>query len=246
VGYRLVDRAEYEKLAEVEEGMWWFRGLHANLVAAVPKGLPAGPLLDAGCGTGGLLKRLGAAFPERPVLGLDYDGFACALAQRRSGAPVCRGSVNDLPFADASLAAILSADVLCHAGVDEARALGEFRRCLKPGGALVLNLPAYPWLLSDHDLAVDNVRRYTRARVLHLLREAGFASARCVHWNWVLFPAMVLRRLAAKGGGSDVKPFPAPVEAACRAVMALETRILHAGLAPPFGGSILAVAEKHA
>ena len=78
------------------------------------------------------------------------------------------------------------------------------------------------------------------------LRTAGFASVRCVHWNWVLFPAMVLRRLAAKGGGSDVKPFAAPVEAACRAVMAFETRILRAGVAPPFGGSILAVAERDA
>ena len=241
-----MERAEYEKLADVEERMWWFRGLHANLVSAVPRRLPPGPLLDAGCGTGGLLIRMRAAFPERAVLGLEYDGFASLLAAKRSGAAVACGTVNDLPFADCSLAAILSADVLCHAGVDEGRSLAEFGRCLRPGGTLVLNLPAYPWLLSEHDRAVDNVRRYTRGGVLALLKEAGFASARCAHWNWVLFPAMVVRRLAAgKGGGSDVKPFPEPVEAAFGRVMAFETALLRRGWSAPFGGSLLAVAEKH-
>jgi SAM-dependent methyltransferase len=238
--------AEYEKLAAVEDRMWWFGGMHANMLAAFFRAAaPAGPVLDAGCGTGGFLRRASQALPGR-ALGLELDATACALARRKSGAPVCAGSVSALPFADGSLAAIFSADVLCHAGVDERATLAEFRRCLKANGALVLNLPAYRWLQSEHDRAVDNVRRYTAEAVLGMLREAGFAGARAGYWNTVLFPLMVLRRKVFRARGSDVGLSPAPLEAVFAAVMRVETFLLRAGLRFPFGGSVLAVAVKHA
>lgn len=237
---------EYEKLAAVEDRMWWFRGTHANMLAAFARtSPPAGPALDAGCGTGGFLARLAKAAPSRRVFGLDADAVACATARRKSGATVCRGSVNALPFADGAFAAIFSADVLCHAKVEEAAALGEFHRCLADGGTLVLNLPSYDWLLSPHDHAVHNVRRYTRRRVQALLRSAGFAAVRTSYVNTILFPLMAVRRKLGGDAGSDVKLYPAPVEAACRAVMALENLLLRLGLRFPFGGSLLAVAVKH-
>ena len=109
---------------------------------------PAGTLLDAGCGTGGLLARLSAALPDRAAIGLDADHFACERARAKSGRPVCAGSVNALPFADGAFGAIVSADVLCHAGVDERAALAQFHRVLCEHGVLILNLPAYSWLMS--------------------------------------------------------------------------------------------------
>jgi SAM-dependent methyltransferase len=243
-----VNRAEYEKLYEVEDRMWWFRGTHANLAAAFRRAAPASrrPVLDAGCGTGGLLKRLKAAFPERLVLGLELDRGASAMAREKSGCPVSVGKVEALPFGDAALDGVFSADVLCHRGVDEAGTLKEFHRCLAPGGVVVLNLPAYPWLLSSHDRAVDNVRRYTRSGVVALLRRAGFEVSRTTYWNTVLFPVMVLRRKLLRGGGqSDVALAPAPVEAVFRLVMRLETALLARGLTFPFGGSLVAVAVKN-
>jgi SAM-dependent methyltransferase len=241
-----VRRVEYEKLYEVEDRMWWFRGAHANLIAAFRTASdgPALPLLDAGCGTGGLLRRLAGAFPSAPLCGVDLDPYAAALAARKSGAPVCVGSVDRLPFGDGALGGVVSADVLCHGGVDEAGAAREFHRCLAPGGVAVLNLPAYPWLLSAHDRAVDNVRRYTRATVVTLLEGAGFARVRAFYWNALLFPLMVLRRKLLGGGDSDVALLPAPVEALFRAAMRLETALVARGAGFPFGGSVIGVAVK--
>jgi SAM-dependent methyltransferase len=246
-----VERSEYDKLDEVEDRMWWFAAIHRNLLLsahmAEGRAAAAGPILDAGCGTGGFLARLAARYPAWTVLGLDADLGACGRAAAKSTRPVCAGSVDALPFRDKSLAAIFSADVLCHRNVDEARALRQFHRCLAEGGWLVLNLPAYRWLLSRHDIAVHNIRRYTRGRVSAQLRSAGFRPVYTSYWNALLFPLMVLTRKLLpwrRGETSDVRPYPPPVEAVCRAAMAIEGALLRAGVRLPFGGSVLAVALK--
>jgi SAM-dependent methyltransferase len=245
-----VERSEYERLAAVEERMWWFRALHDNLVAALAGAAitPLRRVLDAGCGTGGLLLRLARTLPEAALVGLDIDAGAAAVARGKSGRAICVGSVAALPFADASFDAILSADVLCHRGVDERATLAGFRRCLKPGGALILNLPAYRWLYSAHDAAVDNARRYGRAELHDMLAAAGFAGIRSVYWNSFLFPLMVLRRKLRRRGTagpqSDVALLPAIFERLFHAVTQLEGRLLRAGGGLPFGGSILATAVR--
>lgn len=230
--------------------MWWFAAAHANLRLLYRRfagRATAGRLFDAGCGTGGLLARLGAEYPGREVVGLDADLFACARARAKSGRPVCAGSVDALPFADGAFAAIFSADVLCHDGVDERAALAQFHRCLGERGMLVLNLPAYQWMMSRHDEAVYNVRRYTRGGIVRLLQAAGFRLVFASYWNMVLFPMMVLTRKllpAGRAGDSDVQLYPAPVEALCRAATAFERALLRRGLRLPFGGSIIAIAAK--
>lgn len=227
--------------------MWWFAALHANLIDAYRRVCPNEPgrcILDAGCGTGGLLAKLAQEFPRAAVLGLDADAHACERARTKSRRPVCVGSVNALPFAGAGCDAIFSADVLCHDGVDEDRTLAEFRRVLRPGGSLVLNLPAYRWMLSRHDLAVANIRRYTSAGIARMLSRAGFQLLYSTYWNTALFPLMVVTRKILPGGGSDVSPYPAPIEAACRAATRVEQALMAAGLRFGFGGSVLAVAAK--
>ena len=149
-----MERAEYERLAALDRRLWWFRGLHAQMLGALARRRPpqAGErILDAGCGAGGLLVELEGRFPEAEPLGLDIDAIAGPAAREHSGRPVCIASVNALPFAEEGFSAVLSSDVLCHEGVLEAEALGQMHRCLAPGGVLVLNLPAYRWLLSEHD-----------------------------------------------------------------------------------------------
>jgi SAM-dependent methyltransferase len=244
-----VERSEYTKLNEVEDEMWWFRGIHANLLTAfrLRASSPAGgTILDAGCGTGGLLTKLKRELPEWTPIGLDADAGACAAAHAKSRAPVCSGSANGLPFPDRSLAAIFSADVLCHRNVDDLPALREFHRCLAAGGVLVLNLPAYGWLLSAHDRAVHNVRRYDRRVLCRMLESAGFAKIRATYWNTILFPIMVIRRmvLGSHDDTSDVKRFPGALESAFRGIMRIENMLLRHGVTLPFGGSILATAVK--
>jgi SAM-dependent methyltransferase len=233
--------------------MWWFAAAHANLLvlyrrvrghsatgAAAPR-----PLLDAGCGTGGFLAKLAAAHPDRTVIGLDADPFAAGRARLKSGRPVCVGSVNALPFADGAFGAIFSADVLCHRDVDELGALGQFRRCLADGGLLLMNLPAYQWLLSRHDAAVYNARRYQRRLVESLLRAADFRLLALSYWNLVLLPVMVLtRKLLPARRTSDVALQPPFVEAVGRFATGLERKLLGRGIVLPFGGSLIAVAVK--
>jgi SAM-dependent methyltransferase len=204
-------------------------------------------LLDAGCGTGELLRRIAADFPHRAAIGLDADHLACERAAAKSGCPVCVGSINDLPFSDAAFGTIVSADVLSHRNVDEGAALAQFHRCLTASGLLVLNLPAYQWMMSHHDRAVYNARRYTRGRIARLLQTAGFRIVFASYWNCVLFPLMLLTRKilpSAPEASSDVQLYSAPVEALCRAATTAERALLRCGARFPFGGSLIAVAVK--
>jgi len=236
-----VERVEYERLAAVEDRMWWTRALRRNLRAAIAPftAAPDTRLLDAGCGTGGFL----AALAQGASFGLDRDGFACRIAHNKTRRPVAQGSIDNLPFRDAAFDVIVSADVLCHRGVGVEQALGEMYRCLKPGGALIVSLPAYPWLYSAHDRAVDNARRYVRGEVIRVLAAAGFSRVRATYWNTLLFPLMAARRLLP-GGGSEVDLLPMPLDRVFDTIATFESALLRSGLRLPFGGSILAVGTR--
>jgi SAM-dependent methyltransferase len=245
-----VDRAEYENLDRVEDRMWWFAALHRNLLMAARR-LPLQgmdlPILDAGCGTGRFLACLAGTYGDRTIFGLDLDPRACARAAIKSSRPVCAGTLNDLPFADGALAAIFSADVLCHESVDERCALQQIHRCLVEDGWFIVNLPAYRWLLSRHDVAVSNTRRYTASGLRRLLRAGGFRLVYVSYWNTILLPLMVVTRKLLPAGHrqiSDVKLYPRPIELLCHAMTLIESALLEWGIRFPFGGSVLAVAAK--
>jgi SAM-dependent methyltransferase len=244
-----VDPTEYSLMDAAEDGMWWYRALHAQALAALPGSAAAlpGPVLDAGCGTGGFLARLARARPGLPAMGIEYNPGAAARARAKSGLPVAVGSVNALPFADAGFGAVVSLDVLCHAAVEPERALAEMVRVLRPGGLLVLNLPAFEWLHSAHDLRVHNARRFTAGGARALLAGAGLQRIRPRYWNALLLPLMVLQRKVlarAPEGRSDVAPFPPWLDRSLYAVTGLERRLMAAGLPFPAGGSILATAIR--
>jgi len=236
-----MERAEYALMDQAEAAMWWYRALHARLCDALA-GM-RGRLLDAGCGTGGLLAVLRARRPDLAPIGIEWDTQAASRAQRKSGAAITRGSVNALPFADASFDAVVSADVLCHARVDPPTALNELKRVLRPGGRLVVNMPAYRWLLSAHDRRVHNVRRMTRSAMACMLRQAGFTQLRARYWNGLLLPVMVAQRkiLTWRAGRSDVAAFPPWLDVSLHAITELER---HLPFSLPAGGSVLAIAEK--
>ena len=229
--------------------MWWYRGLRTLttelLARALSRSGAAGPVLDAGCGTGGMLARLAVGSTGSRTLGLEFDAVAAGLAASKSRRPVIRGSANELPVRDGALAAYLSLDVLCHESVEPERALAEARRCLVPGGVAILNLPAYGWLLSAHDKRVHNARRFTRRQARRLLAANGFRVVRASYWNTLLFPLMLLHRLIERGdAASDVRDYPAWQDALFGAAIALERRAIGLGLSLPFGGSLIIVAAR--
>jgi len=237
-----MEPVEYDLMDAQEMRMWWYRALHARLLAAL-RGV-TGNVLDAGCGTGGFLTVLRARRPDLRPVGLEWAAGAAARAARKSAVPVARGSVNTLPFAERCFDAAVSADVLCHAAVDPALALAELRRVLRPGGRLVLNLPAYGWLMSAHDRNVHNARRFTARQVHALLREAGFGDVRARYWNGLLLPLMVASRklprlFSRHQDASDVAAFPPWLDATLYTVTRIERP-----LRLPMGSSILAIATR--
>jgi SAM-dependent methyltransferase len=244
-----MEDAEYQRMAEVEDRMWWYRNLHHNLLA-VTASIAGKPLavslagkrvLDAGCGTGELLRRLETAAPHAELRGIDISERAVAFARTKTRAEIDTGSVDTLPYPDASFDLVTSADVLYHRLVDQERAISEMRRCLKPGGLLVVNLPAYEWLRSYHDEHVGGARRYARGATIRLFASLGFETCRCGYWNTVFFPLMAAKRKLLPGGaeGSDVALMPAPLEAAFHAATGIERGLLRAGILMPFGGSLI-------
>jgi SAM-dependent methyltransferase len=160
---------------------------------------------------------------------------------------LAQASVSALPFADESFDAVVSIDVLCHAGVEEQQAMEEAARVLRPGGLLLVQVPAFEWLYGEHDAAVWSKRRYRREEITRLLMAAGLAARRSAYRNSLLFPAAVIARLAKRGrtsrdgARSDVRAVPAPVNLVLSSILALERRLR---VAFPFGLSVFCVGEK--
>ena len=243
-----MERAEYHRMAALEGTMWWYRALHDRFVDRLRylRLEPGAKILDAGCGTGGLLLRLTHDLPELDYAGLDYDAAAVKMTEDKTGATVHCGTVNALPFPADHFEAILSADVLCHAQVDEAVAMAELLRCLRPGRSLLLNLPAYNWMKSSHDRHVHNVRRYTTASVRRIAESTGFRIAEIGYWNSLLFPLLLLYRLTAgrRGTQSDVRPFPLWQDRVFYATTVAERRLASRDFRLPFGASVWMWAVK--
>jgi SAM-dependent methyltransferase len=234
-------------MAAVEDELWFYRALHTHIERELLAACGSAPatLLDAGCGTAGLIRRLGAMHPAWRWTGVDLESLACELARSRCDAEILQASVAALPLADSSFDAVVSSDVLYHLD-DDAAALRELYRVLKSGGLIAINVPAHKWLWSYHDVTVHGRRRYVRPELREKLRNAGFINVRATHWNTIPLPLILARRklLPAPASGSDVRLYPKPIEALFNAAMAIERRCIGAGGTLPVGSSILATARK--
>jgi SAM-dependent methyltransferase len=230
--YRLMDQAELQ--------LWWYQALHARLLEALA---PArGAVLDVGCGTGGFLSVLAARRPDLTLTGCDIEPMAAGRAREKSAARIVLCSANALPFAAGAFNAVVGADILCHRGVEPNNAVSEMKRVLRPGGLLVLNMPAFKWLYSTHDRRVHNDLRVTAREMSALLHAQGFASPRAKYWNGLLLPLMMFQRLVLARGqraSSDVSNVNPLLNTLFDKVLRLERHIPMAA-----GGSVLAVAHR--
>ena len=227
--------------------MWYFRALHRRRVHELARWLPAGParVLDAGCGTGGFIRALQPARPEWAVTGVDLSPLACALARERTGAEIVEGSITALPFGDGAFDAVATGDVLYHVA-DTVTALREFARVVRPGGVVVVNEPAYKWLWSYHDEAVESKHRFTRPELAAQFRAAGLEVKFASYANMLPLPLVVARRklLPPAQPTSDVLLYPAPVEAMFSVMAGLEHAWIQRGWALPAGSSVFVAGVK--
>jgi SAM-dependent methyltransferase len=246
-----MEREQYAIMARREERHWWYTGMRRVAMAVLAhelKGRGDLRILDAGCGTGGTtveLRRFG------DVVGVDLAWEALEPAQGRGLRKLARGSIERLPFREASFDAVTSFEVVYHLGVaNDVCALGEMRRVLKPGGMLLLRLPAHDWLRGEHDRLVHTRHRYAPGEVHRKLSDAGFRVDRLTWANALLFPPAVAKRMLERfssNGSADAEPDlwqpPWPINAALESAVAIEALVIPRGVALPFGLSVLAVAR---
>lgn len=240
-----MDRAVFERMASLDAEHWWFaarRDVVASLIRRCVRPPAGARLLEVGCGTGGNLSMLGQ-FGRLDAVELD-DG-ARALAAERSGIAVRPGGLpDDLPPECDGYDMVVLLDVLEHVHADQ-HALAALRRRLRPGGKLVLTVPAYPWLWSRHDETHHHHRRYTAGVLGDRLAAAGYRVVTMSYFNTLLFPLIasvrVLHRLLGIDAADDAMPSQ-PVNRVLRALFRSERHAI-GRLRLPFGVSLAAVAE---
>jgi SAM-dependent methyltransferase len=251
-----MDFREFQVMYQAEGRHWWYQGLRAILFRRAGLNRPTSrtwQILDAGCGTGGTLDALRRS-GHLHAQGFDFNEPAIYFCRQRGLHNVRQGSITDIPFPDCEFDLVISNDVLCDAGTsNEGQALHELYRVLKPGGRLFVNLPAYPYLRSEHDQATDVDRRYTMRSLRQKIEAAGFEVVRLSHWNATLFPVVLAVRLSRRKGQmrdksvarSDIQVPPAPINGLLAQLVKLEGRLMDRTTIP-FGSSVICLARKPA
>lgn len=242
-----MDKQQYEILSRVEERHWWYLGMRQIVGSLLERYLDPTrehKILDAGCGTGGMMKYLSR---YGRVVGIDMADEALSYCRCRDLSNLIRGSIVQLPFASNSFDLLVSFDVLYHrAVIDDRLALREFNRVLAPGGLAVIRVPAFDWLRGSHDAAVHTRHRYARCELSQKLEATGFRLEKVTYVNSFLFPMAAAKRLLEgnrRSLGGDLELPSQPVNRALTEILKLEATLLPL-VSFPWGLSVLAIASK--
>ena len=211
-----MEATEIRKLAALEDTHWWYYERRALLARALRTLGAPGLALDIGAAGGGNTRVL-RAHGWTPVA-LEYSEEGASVAKER-GLAVIRADARQLPVPNASLDLVTAFDVLEHIDEDHLAA-AEIRRALRPGGSVLVAVPADMRLWSAHDEAVGHVRRYDREGLAAVTEKAGLVVDDLWSWNVLLRPVAAWRRRRA--AGSDLTPLAAPVNLGLRAIVAAE------------------------
>jgi SAM-dependent methyltransferase len=246
-----LEPAEYDYMFRLEDAYWWYVGMRRIVARLMQRQLENGgrPLrvLDAGAGTGGsleLLKHYGE------VTAFDFSRAAASMYRTRESGRVAVASIDAIPFSGESFDLVTSFDVICQLGSPGDRAaLEEMARVLKPGGGLIVRVPAFQFLHGPHDVVLHTRHRYSSQEMGAMLRAAGFEPLKVTYANTLLFPVALVRRMISKllrpsdRTESDVRPVPGPLNRVLTGVLAVEAPVLER-VNLPFGLSIIAIARK--
>jgi SAM-dependent methyltransferase len=245
-----MDPSLYPRMAEVEDAHWWFAARRAIVDRIIERlGLPCdAAILEPGCGTGGnfpMLARRGRLFA------LDADASAVGFAQARGLAQVAPGFLPEaIPFGDQCFDLIVMTDVLEHLD-DQAGTLRALNSRLRPGGWLLMTVPAMPWMWSDHDVTHHHRRRYRARQLRDLVAAAGFEVNYLSYYNFLLFPLIagvrMWQRLSVRDGDGatphhDLAMPPPAINSMLRRIFSCE-RFLIGAARVPFGVSLIVLAR---
>ena len=194
-----MDSTLWDAIEKVERQHWWFRGRRELVTSVVRERLPVGAkVLDVGCGTGFVLERLLEVFD---AWGVEPDVSVRERATQFAKPRILSGSTEDLSLVEAnSFDAVLLLDVLEHVAHDT-EALRSAATLLRPGGSVLITVPAFPFLWSSHDVRNQHRRRYTRASLRSTIRDAGLRPTLLTFVNARLFPLAMAHRIVLTAFG---------------------------------------------
>jgi SAM-dependent methyltransferase len=243
-----MERAVFDRMAELDQRHWWFlarRRILKRLIGRVVQPPKKARILEVGCGTGhnlAMLKTFGR------VEASELDRGARALANKRLRGKVREAKLPDLSMFERNaydLIALL--DVLEHVP-DDLASLRAIHRRLKPGGALLLTVPANAWMWSAHDAAHHHFRRYSKKQLEELFLRSGLEVQLLSYFNSLLFPLVAAARIAGKvrrKGSADDRLPSAPLNSLLDKIFGSEAGLI--GRVPmPFGVSLVAVVRRPA
>lgn len=241
-----MERAVFDRMAELDQDHWWFvarRRILKTLIERVVRPPQNARILEVGCGTGHNLQML-KSFGELEAS--ELDRCARTVAQKRLPGEIKEARLPDLAMFERNgydLVALL--DVLEHVP-DDVGSLRAIHRRLKPGGALLMTVPANPWMWSAHDRAHHHFRRYTRKQLKDLFLRSGLEIELLSYFNSLLFPLIAGARLVSKLLARDSADDRLPnryVNALLERIFRLESSLV--GRIPmPFGVSLVAVLRR--
>ncbi len=243
-----MDPSLYPQMAAVEDTHWWFASRRAIVDRMIERlGLPPdSAILEPGCGTGGnfpMLARRGRLFAT------DANETAIGFAQARGLAQIERGFLpSAIPFGTQRFDLIVMTDVLEHLD-DQAGTLRGLHARLRPGGWLLITVPAMPWLWSDHDVAHHHRRRYRADELRGLASVCGFDVKYLSYYNFLLFPIIGIARLWQRLSGRnnvavnhDLAMPPAPLNSILQRIFSSERYVVGTARIP-FGVSLIMLAR---
>jgi SAM-dependent methyltransferase len=251
-----MDELAYRQFLKLEQTHWWFIGRRRILFSLLDRYLPAGrelAIMDVGCGYGGMLDPLSQ---RGRVLGLEIDLEPAEFCRNRGYSGMLVGSGYNLPVRPASLDLVTLFDTIEHIEDDE-KVLSECAGALKPGGCLMVTVPAYQFLFADNDRIAHHRRRYTLSRLKRITRSTGLEVVKGTYYNVLLFPiilpVILLLKLKqslrgplkeGKAGATNLSyRYPGPLRRLLEAVFSSE-RLLLPRISAPFGHSIALIARK--
>ena len=237
--------AQLVRLSQLERWHFWFVGRRVLIDRLLDKYLngKAQFVLDLGCGTGLMVDIL--MQQGHRVVGLDIrpEGLR-ATRQAQPESWLLQAEATHLPLAENVFDAVMLLDVLEH--VDDRALLAGVHRILRPGGLVLITVPAMPWLWSGRDEAAHHLRRYTRRHLSRVLGNAQFSIEEVRYYQCLLMPIVAITRFLGRRRpgprGFEERP-PSLVNTILTWVNTLEVK-LSDRIPWPWGSSLVAIGRK--